>query len=150
VVTEWGLKVFVEPLVMERAAKETSAELARLDAELDGASAGGAYMRRKQLEGLLRDETDRLIAECVEDAHSRLSTLAVEALRNPLQRQETSGHSGQMVLNGVYLLDEAATEEFHTCVATLAQEYAPRGFDLQATGPWPPYNFVKSSIEAAW
>ena len=148
--TEWGLKVFVEPHAVERAAKHASAELARLEAELEDASAGGAYMRRKQLESLLREETDRLVDECVEDAHSRLSALAVEALRNPLQRQEASGQSGQMVLNGVYLLDDAASDEFHACVAALAEEYGPRGCDLQSTGPWPPYNFVKSSIEAAW
>ncbi len=148
--TEWGLKIFVVSSTVERAAKEASDELAGLYAELERASAGNAYMQRKQLEGLLREETARLIDECVEDAHSRLSALAVEALANPLQRQEASGHSGQMVLNGVYLLDDASTDEFHACVAGLIQEYEPRGFDLQATGPWPPYNFVKSSIEAAW
>jgi hypothetical protein len=107
-------------------------------------------MRGKQVEGVLREETDRLIDECVEDVHSRLSKLAVEALRNPLQRQEASGHSAPMVLNGVYLLDDAATDEFHSCVAALADEYRGRGCELEATGPWPPYNFVKSSIEAAW
>ncbi|TMK72046.1 MAG: protein gvpF, partial [Actinobacteria bacterium] len=31
----------------------------------------------------------------------------------------------------------------------LADEYRERGADVQLTGPWPPYNFVKSSIEAA-
>ena len=148
--TEWGLKIFVDPSVVERAAKEASDDLARLDAELEEASAGGVYMRRKQLEGLLREEADRLVEECVEDAHSRLSVLAVEALRNPLQTREASGHDGQMVYNGVYLLEDAATGELHACVAALSDEYGPRGCDLQATGPWPPYNFVKSSIEAAW
>lgn len=148
--TEWGLKIFVDPAAVERAAKEASDELARLDAELESASVGGAYMRRKQLEGLLRDETDRLVDECVEDAHARLSGLAVEALRNPLQRPEASGHSGQMALNGVYLLDDAANEGLHACVATLTREYGLLGCDLEVTGPWPPYNFVKSSIEAAW
>jgi hypothetical protein len=147
--TEWGLKVFVEPTAVERAATESSAELASLEDEAQRASGGGAYLRRKQLEGRLRVEVDRLIDDCVEEVHTRLSALAVEALRNPLQRQEASGHHGQMVLNGVYLLDDRETDDFHACVAELVERYAPRGFDLQATGPWPPYNFVKSSIEAA-
>ena len=147
--TEWGVKVFVRPTDVERGARQTSAELATLHAELDGASAGTAYMRRKQLEGLLHEETERLVEACVEALHSRLSTLAVEALRNPLQREEASGHSAAMVLNGVYLLDDGATEDFHACVAALAEQYRPRGYDVRPTGPWPPYNFVKSSIEAA-
>ncbi|MDQ3850446.1 MAG: GvpL/GvpF family gas vesicle protein [Actinomycetota bacterium] len=148
--TEWGVKVFVDPPDVEQAAKQASPELARLATECEGASAGGAYLRRKQLEVRLREETDRLVDACVEDVHSRLSTLAVEALRNPLQHQEASGHGGEMVLNGVYLVDDAAGDEFHACVAALAEQYATCACDLQTTGPWPPYNFVKSSIEAAW
>ncbi len=148
--TEWGLKVFVRPAEVECTARQTSAELSKLDAELESASAGAAYMRRKQLAGVLREEAERLVEACVEDVHSRLSRLAVEALRNPLQREEASDHSGAMVLNGVYLVDDGAREEFHACVAAFAEQYGPRGYDVQATGPWPPYNFVKSSIEAAW
>lgn len=148
--SEWGLKLFVDPSAAELAATETSGELARLDAEIRDASSGEAYMRRKQLDGLLRVEVDRLVDECAEDVHSRLARLAVEALRNPLQRPEVTGHSGQMVLNGVYLLDDAATDEFHAAVGALAEDHGSLGVDLQVTGPWPPYNFVTSSIEAAW
>ncbi len=148
--TEWGLKIFVEPSAAERAAKQTSHEAGRLDAELEDASAGSAYIRRKQLDVVLREQTDGLIDGCVDEAHSRLSALSVEALSNPLQRPEASGHSGEMVLNGVYLLDDAATEEFHAAVAVLIDKHGAHGFEFEATGPWPPYNFVKSSIEAAW
>ena len=148
--TEWGLKVFADAAAVKRAARGASDDAGRLDAELADASAGSAYMRRRQLDDLVRAQADRLIDECVEDAHSRLAALSVEALSNPLQPSEATGHGGQMVLNGVYLLDDAATGEFHAAVAALREAYAPAGFDLEATGPWPPYNFVKSSIEAAW
>lgn len=148
--TEWGLKIFVDHAAVERTAKQESDEAGRLDAELENASAGSAYIRRKQLDEVLRAQTDRLLDECVEEAHARLSVLSVEALSNPLQRPEAAGHEGQMVLNGVYLLDDDATDEFHATVAGLTDRYGSRGFDFEATGPWPPYNFVKSSIEAAW
>jgi len=147
--TEWGVKVFVQPALVERAATQTDGELAKLTAELQGGSAGAAYIRRKQLERLLREATSRLIDESVEDVHARLTALAVEARLSPPQRQEASGHSAPMVLNGAYLLADAATDEFHACVAALRAQYEPRGCELQATGPWPPYNFVAGSGEAA-
>lgn len=147
--TEWGLKVFVDPPVVERAAKDADAELARLDDELADASPGAAYIRRKQLERLLRDATHRLIDDCVDDTHARLSTLAVQARRNPPQHPDASGHSALMVLNGAYLVEDAATDDFHRCVATLATRYALHGCKLEATGPWAPYNFVDNSLEAA-
>ncbi len=148
--TEWGLKIFADPGAVRRAASEASDDAGRLDAELAAASAGSAYMRRRQLDDLVRAEGDRLIDECVEDAHSRLAALSVEALSNPLQPSEATGHSGQMVLNGVYLVDDGATDQFHAAIGALGEAYGPAGFELEATGPWPPYNFVKSSIEAAW
>lgn len=145
--TEWGLKIFVEPPVLEGAAKDADPDVAKLEAELADASPGAAYMRSKQLERLLADATARLADRCVEDVHARLSALAVEARRNPPQREGTA-NSAVMVLDGAYLVDDRAIDEFHACVAELAAGYEPRGCALQVTGPWPPYNFVEAA-EAA-
>jgi hypothetical protein len=147
--TEWGLKMFMDPRGVERAAA-ASGELARLDAERPGMPAGQAYMRQRRRDSLLRAEVERLVDRIVDEGHARMAALSVEALSNPLQRPEVTGHDGQMVLNGVYLVDDAATEAFNSAGEELAEHCRPLGFDVQVTGPWPPYNFVKSSIEAAW
>jgi hypothetical protein len=78
-----------------------------------------------------------------------VTRIASEALTNPLQAPELSGHAGEMILNGVYLVDDGDAEEFRRTVDELAEEYRDRGASVELTGPWPPYNFVKSSIEAA-
>jgi Gas vesicle synthesis protein GvpL/GvpF len=147
--TEWGVKVFADLAQVERAAEQRSGKLAELAAELDELSEGEAYMRRKGLDTVRREEAERLVEACTDGVHSRLTGLAVEALVNPPQRREVSGRSGEMVLNGVYLVDDAAVEQLHTAVEELAAEYGPLGFELEPTGPWPPYNFVKTSLEAA-
>ena len=54
-----------------------------------------------------------------------------------------------MLLNGVYLVENASEGEFQRAVSDLADEWAARDVSVELTGPWPPYNFVKSSIEAA-
>jgi hypothetical protein len=147
--TEWGLKIFMDPAGV-RSAAAAGGELARFDAEHADVSAGEAYMRRRQRDSLLDAQVEKLVDRFVDDAHARMAGLAVEALSNPLQRPEVTGHGGQMVLNGVYLVEDASADAFTGAGEDLAEQYRPLGFDVQVTGPWPPYNFVKSSIEAAW
>jgi hypothetical protein len=54
-----------------------------------------------------------------------------------------------MLLNGVYLVDDRSAAAFHSAVDKLATEHEPRGVQVELTGPWPPCNFVRGSIEAA-
>ena len=68
---------------------------------------------------------------------------------NPLQRRELSGRDGDMLLNGVYLVGDEEVNGFRGLVSELGAEFAARGVAVELTGPWPAYNFVKSSIESA-
>ena len=147
--TEWGVKVFVDRSAVADAAPERSEEIAALRAEVDALPEGEAYLKRKQLDRLAAEEADDVVDECVDDVHARVSACAAEALLNPLQRPEVSGHPGEMVLNGVYLVEDVEVDTFHAAVSDLRDRFGPLGFEVEPTGPWPPYNFVKSSIEAA-
>jgi hypothetical protein len=147
--TEWGVKLFAIPAELEQLARQRSPRVAELAAQIEQASAGEAYLLRKRLEALGREDGERLIEECCDGAHARLSGAAVEALLNPLQPPEITNHSGEMVLNGVYLVEDAASDRFHAAVDAVRAEWEAVGFDVQVTGPWPAYNFVKASIEAA-
>ena len=129
--TEWGVKAF-------RAAAVAEAEV--------GSVSGGAYMelRRQEAAGRRR-ASERADAE-VSEAFARLAELAAEALANPLQARELSGRSEEMVLNGVFLVDDAHADAFRAAVHALD---AASELSFELTGPWPPYNFVKRSVEAA-
>jgi hypothetical protein len=54
-----------------------------------------------------------------------------------------------MFLNGVYLVPDVAAPTFRDVVDTLADEFDRHGVEVDLSGPWPAYNFVKCSIEAA-
>jgi hypothetical protein len=144
--TEWGVKVIAEPGALTKAADAASGAAGQSDAEL---SAGAAYMREKGRASRRRDAADRVAEAWAQEVHDRVSAHAVEALLNPLQNPEVSGHTGEMLLNGVYLVDDRKAGDFHSAIDELAGEYEPRGVRVELTGPWPPYNFVKGSIEAA-
>ena len=141
--TEWGVKLIAEPGALERALSEDNSE------DADEVSPGVAYMQNRGREAREREEIDALANSWAAEAHERLAGSAVEALLNPLQNPEVSGHVGEMLLNGVYLVEDAGMDGFTAEVEALVIDFDDREVSVEMTGPWPPYNFVKGSIEAA-
>ena len=142
---EWGVKLIAESGALDRAADRDDRDRGS-DGEL---SAGAAYMREKSRAARRRDTADGIADQWAQHVHDAVSDHAVEGLLNPVQNPEVSGHEGDMLLNGVYLVEDARADEFAAAVARLASEYEALGATVELTGPWPPYNFVKGSIEAA-
>jgi hypothetical protein len=143
---EWGVKAYADRAAIER---EALKEVAGDEDEVAEMSAGTAYMNRRRAEARAREEVDEIADAWARTIHARLAAVAGEALLNPLQRPELTGHPGEMLLNGVYLVSDAEAPAFRAAVAALVDEFDRRGVAIDLTGPWPAYNFVKSSIEAA-
>jgi hypothetical protein len=106
---------------------------------------GTGYLARKHRDRALRAEADELAARCAEDVHHRMEATAAAARANPLQRPEAHARDADMVLNGVYLVERARVRELDRVVEELRGEWEHAGFQLELTGPWPPYNFVSIS-----
>ena len=111
--TEWGVKLIAEPGALEQALAEDESE------ETDEVSPGVAYMQSRGREAREREEIDALANSWAAEAHERLAEAAVEALLNPLQNPEVSGHVGEMLLNGVYLVEDAGMDAFTAEVEAL-------------------------------
>lgn len=142
---EMGVKAIAGPGTLEDEALRRS----RNDADDRGASSGVQYLRRKRIQGRAREEAAEIADELAHTIHRPLADLAVEALLNPLQRPEVSGHQGDMILNGVYLVEERDLALFRQAVEAVRERFEDQGTTIELTGPWPPYNFVRGSIEAA-
>jgi hypothetical protein len=142
---EWGVKAFAESGALERAALERADE----EADEEPVSPGAAYMDRRRREARARENAEEIVDRWAQEIHERLARCATEALLNPLQRREVSGRDGDMLLNGVYLVEDEGVERFRELASELGEEYRARGVAVEVTGPWPAYNFVKNSIEAA-
>jgi hypothetical protein len=145
--TEWGVKVFADLSAGRARAEEPSDAAREADQRLRESGPGAAYMLEKQLEGIRDAEAEGVLEDCCATVHARLSTLAVEAKLNPPQPRELTKRDEQMLLNGVYLVDDAASGEFASTAAAMQTEYAGAGIDVELSGPWPPYNFVNDASE---
>jgi Gas vesicle synthesis protein GvpL/GvpF len=139
---EWGVKVFTD---FARAGGRTH----NVDAGA-GEATGAAYMERIRTERELRERALAAAEDAAAVIHDRLGTVAADAQVIPLQRPEVSGHSGEMILNGVYLVSDEGASSFHEEAEALRTEFELHGIDVALTGPWPAYNFVPGTIGAAW
>jgi hypothetical protein len=139
---EWGVKLLVDRTTLESEAHSRSPDVPALEADLDTSAGGGAYMLRRRVERHVRAEADRLAGELAEDVHSRLSSSASDAVSLPPQNRDLSGHTGEMLLNGAYLIEADRVEDLKELVAELEERHRQLGARLELTGPWPPYNFV--------
>jgi Gas vesicle synthesis protein GvpL/GvpF len=146
---EWGVKLLVDREALEAAARAGRADGDPSAEELDSRSAGGAYLQRRRLERQVREEADRLAVGVAEEVHARLQDWATDAVLNPPQNRDLSGHEGEMLLNGAYLVETPKVERLRELVAELEDRHRALGVRLEMTGPWPPYNFVPRDPAAA-
>lgn len=146
---EWGVKLLVDRDALAAAARERSPEVAALEEELAARQGGGAYMISRRLERCVAEVTARLAAELADDVHARLGDWAGDSVLNQPQNRELSGHEGEMLLNGAYLVDAERTDELRALLAELEDRHRALGARLELTGPWPPYNFVASGATAS-
>ncbi|GAA4564418.1 GvpL/GvpF family gas vesicle protein [Micromonospora coerulea] len=127
---EWGVKGYVVPGAVPRGA----------EASVGGGGAGAAYLRRRRAQLTAREEGQRIAADAAAAAHTALAGYAVAARRHAPQDRRLSGAATAMVLNGAYLVDQAAVAGFSALVGALADRHPE--LRLELTGPWPPYSFV--------
>ena len=129
---EWAVK-----LLLDEQPPEVEADVAA-----GGASSGTAYLVQRREERERRAASERLGRELAEDVHARLQDWAVDAVVNPPQNRELSGHAGEMLLNGAYLVEADRADELRRLVAELQEQHGAAGARLELTGPLPPFNFA--------
>jgi hypothetical protein len=138
---EWSVKLLVDRAQLEAGLPESSTDTG------EQAGTGAAYLLRRREERRSREASDLAMGELAEDVHARLQDWADDARVRPAQNPELSGHAGEMVLNGAYLVDRSRSAELRELVAELEQRHRPSGARLELAGPFPPYSFVPEATE---
>jgi hypothetical protein len=146
---EWSVKLLVDTEALAAAARELSDEVTGLEDDARGRSEAGAYMLQRRIDRHLRERAAALASQTAEEVQARLQPWAVDAVSRPPQNRELSGHEGEMLLNGAYLVEADQVQGLRELVAELERDYRALGARLELTGPWPPYNFVPSGTGTA-
>lgn len=138
---EWGVRLWrVDARVAEHL-DELSPRLRELAAEIAAAAPGRQFLLRKKAAGLRAEELRAVGADAARQAYAALAPLAAEARALPLTGR--GGDEGRaLVLDAALLVDETAFPAFQRGVTEAAHRWGAAGFELEFTGPWPPYHFA--------
>jgi hypothetical protein len=119
-----------------------SASVARPVAAAPEPGAGAAYLKQKRSESQARVDQQAAAADAAARAHEQLASVSVASRRLPPQDPRLTGHEGEMVLNGAYLVEAPDVDTFTARADRIASELAEAGMSLEWRGPWPPYSFA--------
>jgi len=132
---EWSVKLLLDRERLADQLREPGDEPAAADT-------GAGYLLLRREERRLREAVDDRAASLAEDVHARLQERAVDARVRPAQNRELSGHEGDMVLNGAYLVERDQGDGLRALVAELEERHRALGARIALGGPFPPYSFV--------
>ncbi|HEU0168356.1 MAG TPA: GvpL/GvpF family gas vesicle protein [Chloroflexota bacterium] len=140
---EWNLKLVRDEGVFFPALREHSPELRSLTAAVSTEAPGKAFMLRKKQQAAEGGEARRVTAEVRERVFKELAAYAAKTHRDALVAP-AEGSDVRLELRASYLVQETAAVGLKNASERLSIEYAPLGFRLELTGPWPPFTFAGS------
>ena len=138
---EWGVNVYAERAQMKAEVARLSPRLREMSERADAATPGQAYLLRRKIEALRDEETRAETKRAVREMEAALAAASAGAARLRLLKDEAN-ERGQLAAKFAFLVPRERFGEFRAAAERLAEQYAPLGFRIELTGPWPPYNFA--------
>jgi len=141
---EWGVKIYLENgQSLEDEVKIRNEVVKAKNKELLVMSKGMAYFFGKQIKEIVDSEVNNTIETYMQDIFLDLKQHSENGLKGKILEKEFTGKAEPMVLNAFYLIQEGRIENFKSEIKRLSAEMGPKGFRLEYSGPWPPYNFAR-------
>lgn len=117
------------------------AELERLAAE---ATPGQRYLLERKLEKARREERSRGGAAVAADVASTLAAHSMDVVRSQLPPALDGEAAARAVLDASFLVKRDRVDDLRAALGALVEQYEPRGFRFEFTGPWPAYHFARA------
>ena len=105
-------------------------------------SPGRAFLLRRKKADLIENEINRICKTTGQRMFCELEELSKATTLNNLYPKEFTGKTDTMILNAAFLVREETAGEFLSKVTILRSLHTGTGFDLEVTGPWPPFSFI--------
>lgn len=138
---EWSVKAYVDASsAAETAQTAQAAPTAQTETSASGPGAGRAYLLQRRAATRQREAGAEESARLAQELHEGLLDHVVDGRRLAPQDRRLSGHRGEMILNGTYLVADQRVDDLRAAVERLAAPHAHLRVELG--GPWAPYSFA--------
>ncbi|MBL7113642.1 MAG: GvpL/GvpF family gas vesicle protein [Bacteroidales bacterium] len=139
---EWAVKMYCDRNALSEQIDELSKETAALEKQIMASSPGKAFLLQRKKADLIENEMDRLCKNYGQKYYDEFKNLSESNSLNNLLPKECTGRKDTMILNASFLVFKDKAIDFVSTVRFLKKKYTDLGFDIEITGPWPPFNFI--------
>jgi len=140
---EWGVKLWRRESEARTGIDRLSPTLTALAAEIDAAPPGKRFLLEKKREGLRADEVRAASRRFALELFGTLRGRAEAAVAATIPA--VAGGERVLLLDAAFLIDDERFDEFHRALSERSVSFQGSGFDIEFTGPWPPYSFTSLS-----
>lgn len=138
---EWGVKIYCDTKKLKAFSINDEPEILEIENQINKSSPGKTFFLKKKKAELLAQAVNRKINEYGQESFDLLKELSFEARINKLLPKQVTERKDDMVLNSAFLVGKDEVGDFINMVDMLRVHYENKGFFIDCTGPWPPYNF---------
>lgn len=139
---EWAIKIYCNTRVLCNHIDELSSEAADLEKQIMASSPGKAFLLRRKKSDLIENEMNRLTKVYGQEYFNEIKKMSEATALNNVVPKELTGRDDTMILNAAFLIFKNKSSEFMDTVSSIKMKYACYGFDIETSGPWPPYSFI--------
>ncbi|MEM1503883.1 GvpL/GvpF family gas vesicle protein [Domibacillus sp. 8LH] len=142
---EWNVKIYCEDEQLKKEVSENNPTIEAKRAEISQLPRGKQFFEKKKLDKVIASELEEEKNKVSEHIHSRLSEFAVQGNVKRTWSSEVTGRQEEMTWNGVYLISKSKVEDFLKQIQQYEKDMKEKGWQFQASGPWPAYHFSSFS-----
>jgi len=139
---EWAIKFFCDRKTLSIQIDELSEEAAAMERQIMASSPGKAFLLKRKKNDLIENEMNRLSKFYGQECYNEFKNLSESTSLNNILPKEFTGRNDEMILNATFLVNKDKVNEFVSTVRFLKKKYSGLGFDIETTGPWPPFSFI--------
>ena len=139
---EWAVKIYCDRKALNEQIDELSEEAAALENQIMASSPGKAFLLKRKKIDLVENEMDRFCKIYGQEYYNEFTNMSESASLHHLLPKEFTGRNDAMILNATFLVSKDKATDFVSMARLLKKKYSNLGFDIEITGPWPPFSFI--------
>ena len=139
---EWAIKIYCDRKVLSNQIDELSEEAATLERQIMSSSPGKAYLLKRKKNDLIEFEMNRICKIYGQRYFDEFNNLSESISLNNLLPKEITGREDTMILNATFLVKTKNVVDFKGVAEIFEKKDRNSGFNLEFTGPWPPFSFI--------
>lgn len=140
--SEWTVRLYAQEDILKMHLAKNVPHLATLQTNLQQASAGKAFILKKQYETALNNTIDNFVQQQIQIVLEQIQANTIEGMAIPLKYPQEDLETQKITAKYVFLVDNSRQDAFLATLQQFNAQLEPQGLSLQYSGGWAIYHFL--------